>query len=46
LFIAVRIVFPAEGDGLAIEVKQAVVTDGDSMSIAAEIAKNGFGSAE
>ena len=40
LLVAMRVVFPAEGDILAVEGEQSVVADRDTMGIAAEIAND------
>jgi len=41
---AVGIVFPAEGDALAVEAEQAVVGDGDAMGVASQVAQHLRGS--
>ena len=40
LLIAVSIVFPSKGHAMTIEAEQALIADGDAMSIAAEIAQH------
>src|SRR5271163_5151350 len=39
LLIAVRIVFPSKAHAVTIEAEQALVADGDAVSVAAEIAQ-------
>ena len=46
LLAAVGIVLPAERDALVFESHQAMVGDGDAMSVAGQIAENMFGTAE
>ena len=46
LVIALRVVLPAEGDLVILEGDEAMVGDGDAMSIAAEIAQHMLGTAE
>lgn len=50
LFAAARLIFPAEGDTLAVKGQQPVIGDGNSMRVSAEVAedlqpaaKSGFG---
>jgi len=46
LLVAMCVVFPSKGYAVTIEAKQALVADGDAMSIAAEIAQNADGISE
>lgn len=46
LLVAVRVVFPSEAYVVTIEAEQALVADGDAMSIAAEIAQHANGISE
>jgi len=45
LFSAMRVVFPAERDGLSIEGQQPVIGDGHAMRVAAQIAEHLHGAA-
>ena len=44
--ISVGIIFPAKGDLVAFEGDQAMVGDGDAMSVAGEVAEDMMGTAE
>lgn len=46
LLVAVCVVFPSEAYVVTIEAEQALVADGDAMSIAAEIAQHANGISE
>ena len=40
LLVAVRVIFPAEGDLVSVESERSMIADGDAMSVAAEIAEH------
>ena len=46
LLVAVRIVFPSEAYVVTIEAEQALIADGDAVSVAAEIAQHANGISE
>ena len=46
LLVAVRIVFPSEAYRTAVEAEQALIADGDAVSVAAEIAQHANGITE
>ena len=46
LLVAARVILPAEGDALTVESQQAMIADGDTVSVPAEVAQHLASAAE